>query len=233
MSEQKVTIIDGTANELPTRRLYRSTTNRSVSGVCGGLAEYFGVDAGLVRALWLLSVLFSFGASLLVYVLLAVLIPEEPPENAATKPAVTNDWWQRIKENRVLLLGAVLVLAGLLLLLNNLDFLPWRLEALWNVIWAVFWPLLLIGLGIALLLGLNGRSIQWDRLQDVGAGLPLRRSRSDRVLAGVCGGLGAYLHIDTVLIRLGWVLLTIVTAGVVGVLLYAAATLFIPLEGEG
>lgn len=232
MTEQQVTINQGSSDGSHPRRLYRSTTNRSVSGVCGGVAEYFGLDVGLVRVLWVLSALFSFGATILVYVLLALLIPEETPEHAATKQVRSSDWWQRLRENRVLLWGGILILAGLVLLLNNLDLLPWRLEQLWNIVWSLFWPLLLIGLGIGLLLGLSGRGPDWSRLRHVGASLPFRRSRQDRVIAGVCGGLGAYLGVDSMLVRVGWALLTLLTAGTIGVLLYVAAVLLVPWEGE-
>jgi len=59
----------------------------------------------------------------------------------------------------------------------------------------------------------------------------LRRSRDDRVIAGVCGGLGRYLGIDPVVVRLG-ALLLVVAAGS-GVLLYLIAWLVIPEERPG
>lgn len=54
----------------------------------------------------------------------------------------------------------------------------------------------------------------------------LYRSRSDRILAGVCGGVGEYLDTDPSLVRLGWVLLSVL--GGSGVLLYILAWLIIP-----
>ena len=58
------------------KRLYRSETNRMICGVCGGIAEYFGVDPTLIR---LAFVLFLFGAAsgLFAYVGAAVLIPNQ------------------------------------------------------------------------------------------------------------------------------------------------------------
>ena len=56
------------------------------------------------------------------------------------------------------------------------------------------------------------------------------RSREDRVLSGVCGGLGAYFGIDAILVRLAMVAL--VFFGGAGVLLYAAAAVFVPAEGS-
>jgi phage shock protein PspC (stress-responsive transcriptional regulator) len=59
----------------------------------------------------------------------------------------------------------------------------------------------------------------------------LYRSRSDRVIAGVCGGLARYFNIDPVIVRVAAVAL--VFAGGAGLLLYAAAFLLVPNEGEG
>ncbi len=58
----------------------------------------------------------------------------------------------------------------------------------------------------------------------------LYRSHSNRVLGGVCGGLGHYFNIDAVLIRLVWLLL--ILFGGVGLILYLIAWLIIPLESE-
>ncbi len=56
----------------------------------------------------------------------------------------------------------------------------------------------------------------------------LYRSRQHRVLAGVCGGIGEYLGIDPVLVRLGFVALSLMSG--VGVLLYLAAWVLMPEE---
>jgi phage shock protein PspC (stress-responsive transcriptional regulator) len=69
-------------------KIYRSTSDRKVAGVCGGLAEYFGVDATPIRLLWLiLSVLPGaiFGG-LIVYVVAWILIPKAPAAALATTP---------------------------------------------------------------------------------------------------------------------------------------------------
>jgi phage shock protein PspC (stress-responsive transcriptional regulator) len=59
----------------------------------------------------------------------------------------------------------------------------------------------------------------------------LYRSRSDRVIAGVCGGLARYLNVDPVIVRV--VAVALIFAGGAGLLLYAAAFLLVPNEGEG
>ncbi len=55
----------------------------------------------------------------------------------------------------------------------------------------------------------------------------LRRSREDRVIGGVCGGLGAYFNVDPVWFRLGFVL-TAIPGGIPGILLYLAFWLVMP-----
>ena len=59
------------------RKLYRSRTDRSIAGICGGLAAYFGIDPTLLRLITLLLILFG-GISIWVYVILWIVVPEEP-----------------------------------------------------------------------------------------------------------------------------------------------------------
>jgi phage shock protein C len=58
-------------------RYYRSQTDRMLAGVCGGMADYLGLDPLLVRILWVVITLILFGAGLIVYILLWLLAPEE------------------------------------------------------------------------------------------------------------------------------------------------------------
>ncbi|MEX0652376.1 MAG: PspC domain-containing protein [Candidatus Paceibacterota bacterium] len=54
------------------------------------------------------------------------------------------------------------------------------------------------------------------------------RSRSDRYIAGVCGGLGEYIDMDSTILRLGWVMVTIFSGVLPGVLIYCIAMFIIP-----
>lgn len=61
------------------KKLYRSQSDRKLAGVCGGLAMFFNIDATLIRLIWALVSLFSAGVpGLLVYIICAIVIPEEP-----------------------------------------------------------------------------------------------------------------------------------------------------------
>lgn len=227
-------IIEGSAKELPARRsLYRSITNRSVAGVCGGIGETFRIDVGVVRVIWLFSVFLTLGVTLIPYIVLALLIPNETPEHASAKVVPTSDLWERIRSNSAFLWGALLLLIGGVLLLNNFDLLPWRLEALWRGFWALLLPVALIALGVFLVLSFTGHAPDWRHWRELrasGSRLPLRRSRSDRAAAGVCGGLAAYLGVDSLLVRIAWVVISVLTVGTVGLVVYLLAVFFIPLE---
>lgn len=59
------------------RRLVRSRDDRWLSGVCGGVAAYLGVDATLVRLLTVLGTVLGLGSLLLVYVVAWVVMPQE------------------------------------------------------------------------------------------------------------------------------------------------------------
>ena len=61
----------------PTRKLYRSRTNRKLAGVCGGLAQYFNVDATLIRVLFVLLAVLG-GSGLVLYVAMWIIVPNEP-----------------------------------------------------------------------------------------------------------------------------------------------------------
>jgi phage shock protein C len=61
------------------RRLYRSFSDSKLFGVCGGLAQYFGIDSAIVRILFLVGAFASGGAVAIGYVILAILVPKEIP----------------------------------------------------------------------------------------------------------------------------------------------------------
>jgi phage shock protein PspC (stress-responsive transcriptional regulator) len=59
------------------KKLYRSNRNRIIGGVCGGLAEYFNIDATWIRLIILLLML-SGGFGILVYIGAMIIIPRDP-----------------------------------------------------------------------------------------------------------------------------------------------------------
>jgi phage shock protein C len=81
-------------------RLVRTSNDRMLAGVCGGLAQYFNIDSTIVRLVFVVAVL--SGVSPLIYVLLWIVMPEEkryqqpqnPSQPALNQPAQdpTGEW---------------------------------------------------------------------------------------------------------------------------------------------
>lgn len=57
------------------KKLYKSSVNRRLCGVCGGIAEYFDIDPTLVRLVWVIITLMG-GAGILAYIIAAIIIPD-------------------------------------------------------------------------------------------------------------------------------------------------------------
>ena len=59
------------------KRLYKSSVNYMLCGVCGGIAEYFDIDPTLVRLAWIIFCL-AGGSGVLGYIIAALVMPEDP-----------------------------------------------------------------------------------------------------------------------------------------------------------
>jgi len=109
-----------------------------VAGVCGGLAEYLGIDPVLIRLITILLVFAGIG--LPAYIVAWIIIPEEPAaaEEAAPVETDTELHQRRVKRNT----GILLIVVGTVLLIDQ--FFPF---------WDLFklWPLVLVLIGVYLL----------------------------------------------------------------------------------
>ena len=65
---------------MESKRLYKARDRRMVSGVCGGIAEYFGIDPTIVRLIFV-ALCFGWGSGLLAYIIAACIMPEPPYDN--------------------------------------------------------------------------------------------------------------------------------------------------------
>lgn len=61
------------------KKLYKSNTDKKIAGVCGGIAEYFNIDATLVRLGWVVFSLLG-GSGLLAYIIASIVIPVNPDQ---------------------------------------------------------------------------------------------------------------------------------------------------------
>lgn len=139
-------------------RLYRSRDDRLLFGVAGGMADYLDLDPSIVRLVWALLVLLG-GAGLLLYIVAAFVIPEEPDDlRSGDPPVATAEATSRAQaraarraERRArrgassgeIVVGAVLILVGGWFLVR--DLLP-------DFDTAVIAPALLVVLGLLLVI---------------------------------------------------------------------------------
>ena len=59
------------------KKMYKSSTDKKLAGVCGGIAEYFNIDSTLVRLGWVVFSLLG-GSGLLAYIIAAIIMPDRP-----------------------------------------------------------------------------------------------------------------------------------------------------------
>jgi phage shock protein PspC (stress-responsive transcriptional regulator) len=150
------------------KKLYRSTTDKMIGGVAGGLAEYFDIDSTLIRVLFIVIV-FLGGGGIIAYIILWIVVPQKPYEipkdfqgksspdesdknefqHSATDPEsfnINNSGTASVESNpnnKQLWIAIILIVIGGLLLLNNV-FPRFHFDH--------YWPLILIGIGVGLLL---------------------------------------------------------------------------------
>ncbi|NLI61596.1 MAG: PspC domain-containing protein [Clostridiales bacterium] len=126
-------------------KLYRSTDQKMLAGVCGGLAEYFNIDVTLVRLIWAIVSIPSFGVGLLIYIIAAIIVPQRP-YNQKQEFVEFVDTSQPLDKSKIMIiLGAVLVIVGMVALIGGL------FPFLWKLLKNVFWPSLIIIIGIGLI----------------------------------------------------------------------------------
>jgi phage shock protein C len=135
-------------------RLYRSRRDRVLAGVAGGLAEVWGADPSLVRIIWALLVVFTGGLALVVYIVMAIVVPDEEevyPGGVPARVAGGGGFSRGVSGTGVspgVLVGGFLVILGGFFLIRQ--FLP-SFEFDW------VWPLVLVGLGVVLIVTAMGR----------------------------------------------------------------------------
>ncbi len=154
------------------KRLYRSRSDRMISGVCGGLAEYFDIDPTIVRLIAVLLV-FLNGVGILAYLIMAIIVPLEGSKSAPPKDAIKENV-EEIKETATNLgheirsafatdedkpdaenktrhhgrnvIGVVLIVVGILFLLGSFGLFRW-------LGWSTLWPLILVAIGVLIIIG--------------------------------------------------------------------------------
>lgn len=137
------------------KRLYRSTKEKKIFGICAGLADYFDIDPTFVRILWLFFTFFGGGIFFLIYIILYFIIPTVE----MNKKPIKFDF-ESLKKRRI------------------------------------------------------------------------KRSINQRLIAGICGGISKYFHIDPVLVRLTAVVIDALTGFIPIIILYLLLIWIIPLDTD-
>jgi len=194
-----------------TKRIHKVRQGRIIDGVCGGVALYAGIDAIWVRVATVALGL-AGGIGVIAYLVGMYLFPRDEAEAAVAHPL------QR-KSSGVLLVGALLLGVGILIVLRLTGVLEYGFWGAWHLAWVVLWPLSLIGGGLLLLF------VYW---RETSQGAPaLKRSAEDKMLLGVCGGLGRYFKLDANIVRFIFALVILLSRGV-GLLVYILIGLLAP-----
>ena len=138
-----------------TSRMYKSSSDRMLFGVSGGLADYLDVDPTLVRLGWIVLGIVTAGFAILAYIVLAIVMPE-PTDEADTGDAGDGAEDESSHEDSPaaprrrrgrgfgVVAGAALIVLGVLFLGVNLNLVAW-------VDWGIVWPVVLILLGLLLI----------------------------------------------------------------------------------
>ena len=179
-----------------------------------GMADFLGWDPTLVRIAWVVLTLVTGGGGILAYVALWILLPVGTMEDGQQRPAAV-----ALNEQNLARVAFILIGLGGLWLLANIGILPWIWNLFGGVLRVLFWPALLIGAGY-LILRYTGRGLRWNvndttervksdvngrmptkdsvksGYRSVRQSFPLKRSSTDKIFMGVCGGIGQKLGID-------------------------------------
>lgn len=126
------------------KKLTRSRNDKYIFGVCGGLADYFNIDATIIRILWFILTLSSFGIFGVAYLVGGLVIPLESTEDENYEYSTTTN----NNKNSKLFIGLALIVVGLYMV-SNLIF-PHLSITIYRLI--KFWPVLLIVLGLYIIL---------------------------------------------------------------------------------
>jgi phage shock protein C len=221
-----------------TRRLYKSRRDRMLDGVCGGVAEYLSLDSSLVRLAWVLMT-FLGGSGILLYIVAMIIMPTNP----STEPASGALGSVPKHDRNTRFWGILLIVVGSIWFLGNVGLPIFRHWWWWGFSWEVFFPVALILIGVAFIFGgrnsmmTAGTKAQDQRSTGGGFGVEppppevprLTKSRYDKKIFGVCGGLANHIGFDPTIIRLAFVIGAFASFGI-ALLAYVVMAIVIPQE---
>ena len=140
------------------RSLYRCRHDRRIAGVAAGVAEYFDLDPTIVRLVWLVSIFFG-GFGLLLYIVMAIVVPNEPlgeqelAQQADPESPHRHEARSRNDGLGMTFVGIALIVFGGLALANTV-------VVDWGFSGGFLWPGFILALGVLLLVAALRRDEQ-------------------------------------------------------------------------
>lgn len=140
------------------KKLYKSSNDKVITGVCGGIGEYFAVDPVIIRILWVVFILMA-GTGLIAYIIAAIIIPVNPVHRpvertyARTEEGLNNEELaeegaqEKVGKNTrggLYTLGVILIVFGIIIILRS--YVHWIPEE-------IYLALLLVGIGVYFIFG--------------------------------------------------------------------------------
>lgn len=183
------------------RRLQRSGDNVVIAGVCAGIAEYSGKETATIRVIAMLLLL--LGAWIVAaYLIIAFLLPMGKHDESLTEEEIKATG----KENFKTVLSGLFIIVGLHFAFVKFGFSG--SSSIFILPNTFMFPLLAIAVGVFLLTNKLTKT-----KVNLAESTEFYRSRKDKLLLGVCGGIAKYLGIDSSSLRIIFLLLTGLTLG--------------------
>lgn len=142
--------------KVTSKGLYRSETNKIIAGICGGIGEYLSIDPVIFRIIFILGTIFG-GWGIIVYIILWIVIPSESKAGSINEGNVKENV-EEIKlkaknfatdiasgNDSKVWIGIIIALVGVMFLFSNFGI-------FYIFDFAKFWPLILVGLGLLIIM---------------------------------------------------------------------------------
>lgn len=221
---------------MPDKTLYRSASNRMISGICGGLAEYFDVDASVLRIAMVAFTVITlpvFGPFVfLAYLVCVFIIPRNPGLVPATasdsstdpgNPDQPEQGTRQISENQPTSRNNSMVWGGLLILLAVIV-LTWSYAPDFGrfSFFLPMVPIVAIGAAVFILFVYRGQIMEFFKHRR------LYRLNEGKKIFGVCSGLADAFNLDPTLVRIGFFIAFLFSVGTV-TLIYLFMAFIMPV----
>ncbi|OGU34629.1 MAG: hypothetical protein A2068_14710 [Ignavibacteria bacterium GWB2_35_6b] len=189
-----------------------------IAGVCTGIANYFGIEPVIIRVLFAVSI-FLGGWGIIFYIIAALLLPSELTTDENSNIEIHENSYAKT------IAGSLFVFIGIFFIADNFGFMNY---------------LFFFGLPKFLLLPVTMILTGGFILFKINDFLPVKsgtkktkfyRSRNDKRLLGVCGGLADYLNVESNNLRMLWIIFSFLTIGA-GIVLYIFIAVFTEKEAE-